>query len=182
MTTTKPNLSDGDRLGQRFKQLKEQSGMTKASFAREFKVPGGASMISQHISGNRPISLEAAVCYMAGFGCSMEEISPSLANLMPPTGIVAASVAFTGSATGEHKQNQPQTPVDTAVIATNSVAIKPLSVFAMSIGRLFDKLTDDQQDMLFGKITALISDVLHPPASEQSTKPDHEVRLGKQPV
>jgi len=51
----------------------------KAAFAREFKVPGGASMLSQHCSGHRPMSLEAAIAYAKGFKCSIAQISPRLA-------------------------------------------------------------------------------------------------------
>lgn len=51
----------------------------KAEFARDKKLPGGASMLSQHLSGNRPISLEAAVIYAQAFNCSLEEISPRIA-------------------------------------------------------------------------------------------------------
>jgi hypothetical protein len=51
-------------------------------FARDFGVPGGGSMISQHMSGNRPISLEAAVAYARGFGVTLAEISPRLAELV----------------------------------------------------------------------------------------------------
>lgn len=36
-------------------------------------------MISQHISGNRPISLEAVRAYATGFNCSVGDISPRLA-------------------------------------------------------------------------------------------------------
>lgn len=55
------------------------AGKNRAAFAREFKVPGGQTMIYQHIKGLRPISLEAALCYAAGFGCGLEQISPRLA-------------------------------------------------------------------------------------------------------
>lgn len=53
--------------------------VSQAKFARENKVPGGASMVSQHIKGRRPINLEAAKAYARGFKCSLEEISPRLA-------------------------------------------------------------------------------------------------------
>lgn len=53
--------------------------MTKAEFARTYKIPGGASMVSQHLSGNRPISMDAAIAYARGFGCSIADISPRLA-------------------------------------------------------------------------------------------------------
>jgi len=63
---------EAENLGRRF------SGINKAKFARDHKVRGGASMISQHISGNRPISLDAAVAYARGLGCTLAEISPRL--------------------------------------------------------------------------------------------------------
>ena len=71
--------SDGELLRLQFEKLKARKKTSQAEFAREFKVPGGASMISQHISGNRPIGLDAAVAYMQGFGCTLAEISPALA-------------------------------------------------------------------------------------------------------
>lgn len=40
-------------------------------------------MISQHISGHRPIGLDAAVAYMRGFKCSITDISPTLAAQLP---------------------------------------------------------------------------------------------------
>lgn len=60
------------RLAQRF------AGLNQAKFARDHLVPGGASMVSQHIKGRRPISLEAALAYARGFGVPLEEISPRL--------------------------------------------------------------------------------------------------------
>jgi phage repressor protein C with HTH and peptisase S24 domain len=54
------------------------TGVNKAKFARDFNVPGGASMLSQHISGHRPISLEAAIAYAKGLSCTLLEISPRL--------------------------------------------------------------------------------------------------------
>lgn len=50
-------------------------------FAREFSVPGGASMIYQHTTGRRPISLKAGLAYAKGLGCALEAISPRLAQL-----------------------------------------------------------------------------------------------------
>jgi len=51
----------------------------KGEFARRWNVPGGASMLSQHQSGHRPIGLDAAIAYAKGLGVSLEEISPRLA-------------------------------------------------------------------------------------------------------
>lgn len=53
-------------------------GINKAKFARENGLSGGASMLSQHLSGHRPISLEAAIIYAKGLGCTLYDISPRL--------------------------------------------------------------------------------------------------------
>jgi hypothetical protein len=52
-----------------------------AKFARDFSVPGGASMIYQHATGRRAISLKAGLAYAKGLGCALEAISPRLATL-----------------------------------------------------------------------------------------------------
>ena len=61
------------RLDERFFKVNQ------AKFARDHKVPGGASMLSQHIKGRRPINLDSANAYADGFGCTLDEISPRLA-------------------------------------------------------------------------------------------------------
>lgn len=63
------------RLRERFSTVK-----SKAAFARENHLPGGASMLSQHLSGHRPLNLSAATAYAKGFGVTLWEISPRLAN------------------------------------------------------------------------------------------------------
>lgn len=65
--------TEAENLGDKFR------GINQSEFAKNFKVPGGPSMISQHIKGLSPISLEAALAYSKGFGCPLEEISPRLA-------------------------------------------------------------------------------------------------------
>lgn len=64
---------EAKRLEQRF------ADVSQAAFAREHKIPGGASMLSQHIKGRRPMNLEAATAYARGFAVPLEEISPRLA-------------------------------------------------------------------------------------------------------
>lgn len=54
----------------------------KAQFAKDFGVPGGASMLSQHQSGHRPISLDAAKAYAKGLGIGIGEIAPRFAKLV----------------------------------------------------------------------------------------------------
>lgn len=61
------------RLKARFAQV------NRAAFAREHKLKGGDAMVYQHITARRPMSLDAALAYAAGFGCSLAEISPRLA-------------------------------------------------------------------------------------------------------
>ncbi len=68
---------EADRLRRRFADLKA-TGVGQAQFARDYSVPGGASMVSQHLSGHRPISLEAAAAYARGFRCALSEISQRL--------------------------------------------------------------------------------------------------------
>lgn len=56
--------------------------VNRAAFAREHNVPGGQSMIYQHITGRKPISLDAAVAYAKGFRLPLSAISPRLADLV----------------------------------------------------------------------------------------------------
>lgn len=58
---------------------KRFQGENRAAFARDHEVKGGQAMIYQHITGRRPIGIEAAMAYAAGFNCKLEEISPRLA-------------------------------------------------------------------------------------------------------
>lgn len=51
-------------------------------------------MLSQHIKGRRPINLDAANAYADGFGCTLDEISPRLAEEVK----AAASRTNTGDA------------------------------------------------------------------------------------
>ena len=55
------------------------SKKNRAEFARESGIKGGPAMIYQHISGRRPISLDAALVYAKGFNVPLSEISPRLA-------------------------------------------------------------------------------------------------------
>ena len=66
---------EAERLRKRFENVKN-----RAKFASDHHVPGGAAMIYQHITGRRPISLDAAKAYARGFNCPVDEISQRLAD------------------------------------------------------------------------------------------------------
>ena len=63
------------RLKARFDALKECGG-SQAEFARKTDFKGGKSMVNQHTTGNRPMSLDAAKIYAQEFNCTLGEISP----------------------------------------------------------------------------------------------------------
>ncbi len=56
-------------------------GINLSKLARDFQIPGGPSMIYQHASGRRPMSLPAALAYATALNCTLEDISPRLAKL-----------------------------------------------------------------------------------------------------
>lgn len=75
--------SESEALRELLNALKAAKGVTQGEFAKRNKIPGGASMISQHLSENRPINLEQAISYATGFEregipCSVSTISPRL--------------------------------------------------------------------------------------------------------
>lgn len=67
-------MNEAKKLSELFKRVSN-----RAEFARTWKVPGGASMIYQHLNGIKPISLEAALIYSQAFNVPLEEISPRIA-------------------------------------------------------------------------------------------------------
>jgi hypothetical protein len=70
---------EGEALRKRFDDLKKNKGISRAAFARENEIKGGDSIIYQHITGHRPMSIDAAIAYAKGFACELHEISPRLA-------------------------------------------------------------------------------------------------------
>ncbi|WNV05817.1 hypothetical protein RP726_05210 [Candidatus Methylospira mobilis] len=70
---------EADALKKRFDTLKKEKKMGRAAFAKKFSVPGGDAMIYQHINGIRPMNMDAALAYIKGFGCTLEDLSPRLA-------------------------------------------------------------------------------------------------------
>lgn len=77
IATMSPN-DEAAALTERFNVIAGR--MPKSVFAQRFGLPGGASMLSQHLSGNRPMSLEAAMAYARGFAVPLGGISQRLAD------------------------------------------------------------------------------------------------------
>lgn len=70
---------EGEALRKRFDDLKRTQGISRAKFAKDHGLNGGDSMVYQHITGHRPMSMEAAIAYAKAFTCELHEISPRLA-------------------------------------------------------------------------------------------------------
>lgn len=83
------NETDGKRLKALLDRHKQRTGQGHAAFVRSAKVPGGPSMVSQHISGHRPISIDAAVAYARGLGVSINDISPNVADQIRQAAVLA---------------------------------------------------------------------------------------------
>jgi hypothetical protein len=62
------------KLEERFRAVKNRK-----KFAADNAIPGGDTQIYQHLHAIRPISQDAAVAYARAFGCSLEDISPRIA-------------------------------------------------------------------------------------------------------
>ncbi|MGB4064224.1 MAG: hypothetical protein WBK19_10405 [Azonexus sp.] len=77
--TTWTKEQEGEELRKRFEILKKERGISRAEFARTWKLKGGDSMINQHITAHRPMNMDAAVIYAKGFGCDLKDISQRLA-------------------------------------------------------------------------------------------------------
>lgn len=98
----------------------------RALFAREHKIPGGASMISQHVSGHRPISFKQAVRYAEALKVPLAEISPRLATLA-------------SRAASPHRPDRHPTPLEAALpVVLQALATLPLGRWRMVRARLDD--------------------------------------------
>lgn len=61
-------------LSKRFEGVRNRK-----KFAEDYAIPGGDTMIYQHLTARRPMSQEAAVAYARAFQCGLEDISPRIA-------------------------------------------------------------------------------------------------------
>ena len=144
MNKANDNQTDGARLQIKFDLLKAKTGMKKAEFARVFKVPGGASMISQHISGNRPISLDAMVAYAKGFACTLAEISPRLAANVDDASTLTNTTSSVQAITAAEQPQSAALPVS----PSHELSIETIS-------QSLALMTDAQREAMAGKLAAL---------------------------
>lgn len=82
-----------------------------AAFARRYEIPGGKSIISQHLNKVRPISLECAVAYAIAFCKPLELLSRRLADLiarLPATSSAQALQAQEGPPAAYLQPRAPQ--------------------------------------------------------------------------
>lgn len=71
-------------------------GREKKAFARQHKLPGGESMLSQHMHERRPVNMEAAVIYAEAFGVTLNRISPTWAALARRASLLLQPVTTEG--------------------------------------------------------------------------------------
>jgi transcriptional regulator with XRE-family HTH domain len=88
------NLAERDRERDALRKL--IGTRNKAELARKIGI-GTPPVVSQHLSGRRPISLEQGVAYAAEFGITLDALSPRLAALARQ----AAALIAGGEAAGK---------------------------------------------------------------------------------
>lgn len=104
-------MNEADNLQQLFKDV------NRAEFARDHKVPGGQSMIYQHITGRKPISLDCAVAYAIGFNRPLTDISPRLAEVVSRLPVNA-----------NHQPNRPSFAANQPMAAAYTANVSQLPV------------------------------------------------------
>lgn len=70
-------MNDSDRLRQLWEQRHE---LSQREFGRRYEIGTGAA-VSHYLTGRTPLNLSAVIKFAKGLGCTVEEISPSLALL-----------------------------------------------------------------------------------------------------
>lgn len=101
--------------------------LRKGEFAARYRVPGGASMVSQHLAGHRPMSVDAVIAYARGFGVPIRQISPRVASL------VAEAASMLGEPPCPVVDDEPQLAACLAALATALAAVPPSSREALAL-------------------------------------------------
>lgn len=90
-------LNDAQRLKQLYDD-RAPKGMSQEDFGRAFGI-GTQSMVSQYLSGHRPLNYEAAAKFAKGLRCTIADISPDMARtlkaeIFPVLGRVSVKAAI----------------------------------------------------------------------------------------
>lgn len=88
---------DADRLKRLYVE-RVPEGMSQEDFGKAFDI-GNQSMVSQYLSGHRPLNFEAAAKFARGLRCTIADISPDLARrlrveIIPMLGRVSVKAAL----------------------------------------------------------------------------------------
>ena len=89
--------NDAERLRKLYEH-RVPEGMSQEQFGKQFGV-GNQSMVSQYLSGHRPLNLDAAAKFAKGLRCTIADISPGLAThvrveIFPVLGRVSIKAAL----------------------------------------------------------------------------------------
>ena len=88
---------DAERLTKLYAQ-RVPEGMSQEQFGKRFGI-GNQSMVSQYLSGHRPLNFEAAAKFAKGLRCTIADISPELTrrlrvDIIPVLGRISARIAL----------------------------------------------------------------------------------------
>lgn len=157
------NLTDQQReearqLRVRMATWKESTGGTQASFAKDYKFPGGASMISQNLKELRPISIDQARAYMRGFNCTLDEISPTLAQQFG--GMMQGTASISMSASGTLTAQTSVTTLEDGLMSIARALLDADALVRIQAKPLLQHLIDHPQEAekVIKRLTTLLDE------------------------
>lgn len=158
MTNIQPPQQESEALRALLDRLKAQKGVTQAEFAKRHKIPGGASMISQHLSTNRPINLEQAISYAKGFQlegleCTVSTISKRLHEEI----VRAASLEQKEARHHGRVSEKPPSAYVVPLSRASDNADEPIRPFKTVSRRHLDMLSREKLDTVERLILQLVS-------------------------
>lgn len=142
----KTKEAEGKALAALFADVKQ------TDFAMRHAVPGGPSMLSQHIRGHRPITIDAALVYARGLRVEIRTFSPRLQAEVDRIRAEAANIEqLAGAAPAGEPLRFGEAP------ATYQAAARPAWPFRDIAPREFALLDDDDWRELQGFARGLIA-------------------------
>ena len=70
---------DSERLSALWADLQEKNPITQTQFAKQFGL-GSQGNVGHYINKRQPLNLDAVIKFAEGLGCSIDDISPTLAD------------------------------------------------------------------------------------------------------